>query len=165
MKIPGLLDRRRFRYCASAAAVLLAVTVTGWASPAQAITASYPNPACTIPQGDYYDFYDDCAAYMNWGKYIPDGFIKSGSWFVDLPTKTVAVGPLPELPGLPNVLRINAGLTVESTPGANPADGVFVTYLRCNFTSWYKEYEYLQDSPTGCGFSKQLSSQITFPVA
>jgi len=66
--------------------VLLAVTVTGWASPAQATTASYPNPACTIPQGDYYDFYDDCAAYMNWGKYIPDGFIKSGSWFVDLPT-------------------------------------------------------------------------------
>lgn len=349
MKVPGLLNRRRFRYCASTAAVLLAVTVTGWASPAQATTASYPNPACTIPQGDYYDFYDDCAAYMNGGKYIPDGFIKSGSWFVDLPTalgdtisalsydgktyiqgvahgtemgfnfhegqadcynptepgawddditakwgagwnqfpwlgpsttailappsypsatsvttktrlamwlangekdsyckagasypstspytyqlspylltKTVAVGPLPELPGLPNVLRINAGLTVESTPGANPADGVFVTYLRCNFTSWYKlpagsdtfvaesgraslasaqegisgqnvdvlvaatpdgsqafalyspralnatspggeqEYEYLQDSPAGCGFSKQLSSQITFPAA
>jgi hypothetical protein len=22
---------------------------------------------------------------MKWGKYIPDGFIKSGSWFVDLP--------------------------------------------------------------------------------
>ena len=42
---------------------------------------------------------------------------------------------------------------------------MFVTYLRCNFTSWYKEYEYLQDSPAGCGFSKQLSSQITFPVA
>ncbi|MBV9379704.1 MAG: hemerythrin domain-containing protein [Streptosporangiaceae bacterium] len=147
-------------------------------------------------------------------------------------TKTVTVGPLPELSGLPDVMRIDAGLKVESTPGVTPADGVFVTYLRCDFTSWWKlaagsntfaaepgpagnppsdaslvsaqegisgrhvdvliaatpdgsqafalyspkalnsaapggeqEYEYLQDSPAGCGYGKQLSDQITFPTA
>jgi hypothetical protein len=359
MKLQGLVNRRRFGWAAGGAAVLLAVTMAGWSSPARASYGNYPNPNCTIPPGDYYDFYDDCAAYTNWGKYIPDGAVSSGPWFVDLPTalgdtisalsyngqtyiqgiahgtemgfnfhegqydcynptepgawdddittkwgvdsagygwnqypwlgpsttailappsypsatsvttqtrlamwlangekdsycqtgasypnaspytyqlspyvltKTVTVGPLPELSSLPNVMRIDGGLTIESTPGAAGADGVFVTYLRCNFTAWWKlpagqnsfvpgpgaagnppasslassqegtsgqnvdvlvaatpdgsqafalysphamnaatpageqEYEYLQDSPSGCGFGKQLSDQITFPA-
>jgi hypothetical protein len=231
--------------------------------------SGYPNPDCTIPAGDYYDFYDDCAAYTNWGKYFPDGAINSGPWSVELPTalgdtiaavsydgkpyiqgiahgtemgfnfhedtehdcynptepgawdddttakwgagwnqfpwlgpSTTAIlaapaypsatsvttaGPLPELPSLPDVMRIDGNLQVESTPGGtSQADGVFIAFLRCNFTSWLKlspesdtfdpvpdpdstaapysetQFAWLQDSPTGCGYGKQLSDQITF---
>jgi hypothetical protein len=53
-------------------------------------------------------------------------------------TKTVSVGPLPELPSLPDVMKIDASLDVASTPGATPTDGVFITFLRCNFTSWWE---------------------------
>jgi hypothetical protein len=349
--MPGLVRRRAFRCAAGAAAVLLTVAVTGWQSPARASSA-YPNPGCTIPPKDYYDFYDDCAAYTNWGKYFPDGAISSGPWFVDLPTalgdtisalsydgktyiqgiahgtemgfnfhegstdcynptepggwddditakwgagwnaypwlgpsttkvlaapsypsatsvttqtqlamwlsngekdgyctggasypgalpytndlspyvltKTVSVGPLPELPSLPDVMKIDASLNVASTPGATSTDGVFITFLRCNFTSWWElpagsntfvgglgpgnppadttlqsgqnpvsgqdmdvlvaatpdgsqafalyspaalnsaapygetQFAWLQDSPAGCGYGKQLSDQITF---
>lgn len=50
-------------------AILVAAVTTADALPARAST--YPNPGCTIPHGDYYDFYDDCAAYTNWNNYFP----------------------------------------------------------------------------------------------
>ncbi|MBO0884789.1 MAG: hypothetical protein J2P17_31550 [Mycobacterium sp.] len=356
MVLSNWVNHHTLRSLAGVTAALFAFTLASLPSgAANAVSSTYPNKNCTIPDNDYYDFYDDCAAYTNWGKYIPDGAISSGPWFVDLPTalgdtvsalsyngktyiqgiahgtemsfnfhegtgdcdnptepgawnddlnnrwgvdwsqypwlgpstteilnppsypsaasvttktrlaewlangqkdsycpngakypnaspytsqlspyvlsKTVTVGPLAELSSLPNVMRIDGDLTVESTPGATPVDSVFITFLRCNFTSWYRlpagktewdsglgpgnsatdahlasaqestsgqnvdvlvaatsdgsqafalyspkalntadptneqEYQYLQDSPAGCGYGKQLSDQITFPSA
>jgi hypothetical protein len=88
MKFRGLPQRRALRVTAGVAAVLLAVTLTGWSAPTAQASGyvGYPNPDCTIPPYDYYDFCNDCAAYTNWGIYIPDGCINSGPWSVDLPT-------------------------------------------------------------------------------
>lgn len=352
----SFVKRPVLRAVAGIAVTVLAATggTSGSGFAVAPTAAPYPNSQCTIPPDDYYDFYDDCAAYTSWGTYVPDGAINSGPWSVELPTalgdtisalsydgepyvqgiahgtemgfnfhegtadcynptepgmwddditakwgagwnqhpwlgpsttavlaapgypsatsvatrarlamwlsngekdqyctggahypnmspytyqlspyvlaKTVGVGPLPELPGVANVMRVDGDLTVESTTGGTSPDGVFVTYLRCDFTSWYElpahsedvvpepgpgdppsdthlvsarestsgqdvdvliaatpdgarafalyspealnaaapageqEYQYLQDSPAGCGFGKQLSDQITFPL-
>src|SRR5262249_18115211 len=83
--MPRFARSRILCLAAGLAAALVTVATPGYAAPTRAAT-SYPNPACTIPQGDYYDFYDDCAAYTNQGTYFPAGFIQSGRWFADLPT-------------------------------------------------------------------------------
>jgi hypothetical protein len=53
---------------------------------------------------------------------------------------------------------------IAATPDGSPAFALYSPYALNSTSASETEYQYLQDSPAGCGYGKQLSDQITFPA-